>query len=156
MNQEGMAFCSEAAAPERISWLRDEIMKRKGSWVLDPNPFERDVALYRTDQKFSVVHGRAALLRELVKLAAIRIYPDWRLAGEHLPLGFGFLNQNNRRQVDRIKELGVDLLTVAPISSAGAAEYRFSLTMNVLLKPLRIAASRSRMPEISLRSDASS
>ncbi|MBU0716022.1 MAG: hypothetical protein KJ964_11750 [Verrucomicrobia bacterium] len=118
MNQESMAFCSKAAVPERISRLRDETMKRKGSWIPDLNPFSRDVALYRTDQNLSVVQGRATLLRELVKLAPIRIYPDWRLAGEHLPGDFGFLNQENRRQADRIKELGVDL------QEAGAVEKR--------------------------------
>ena len=31
----------------RLSALRDEAVARKGAWVTAPNPFERDVALWR-------------------------------------------------------------------------------------------------------------
>ncbi len=93
----------------RISRLRDEIMKRKGSWVADPNPFERDVALYRTkDKGLSTVQIRAAMLRELVNVASIRIYDDWTIAGEHLAHNFGFYDIKNRAQEYRLFEFGIN------------------------------------------------
>ncbi len=92
----------------RIARLRDEVMRRKGSWVHDPNPFERDVALYRTKNKgFSTVQIRAAMLRELVYVATLRIYDDWTIAGEHLAHGFGYHNPGNRGQEYRLFEFGI-------------------------------------------------
>ena len=39
--------------------IREQIMSRKGSTIPDANPFERDVALYRTGDDLSVVQVRA-------------------------------------------------------------------------------------------------
>ena len=95
-------------ASPRIQRLRQQIMERRGSWVHDPNPFERDVALWRArGPELSIVQLRAALLREVVKQATIRIYPDWRLAGEHIPQGFGDLDPKNPEHLARLVELGV-------------------------------------------------
>jgi len=92
----------------RMACIRDQVMARHGSWVHDPNPFERDVALYRTSPAFSVVQIRAATLLETVKNASIRFYPEWRLAGEHLAQGFGFNDPSQRTKIERLSELGVD------------------------------------------------
>ncbi len=73
----------------RLARLREQVMERKGSFVADPNPFERDAALAQVPRGLSVVETRARLLRELAGLASIRMPPEWRLAGEHLPHGFG-------------------------------------------------------------------
>jgi pyruvate-formate lyase len=92
----------------RITRLRDEVMRRKGSWIADPNPFERDVALYRTKGRgLSSVQIRAAMLRELVDVATIRIYDDWTIAGEHLAHSFGFYDPKNHAQEYRLYELGI-------------------------------------------------
>jgi formate C-acetyltransferase len=95
---------------ERIWRLREEIMRRKGSFVTEGNPFERDVALYQAakDLSKSVVQVRAAMLLELVKLATIQIYPDWRLAGEHLPHGLGLWDSKNTSCRDRLKEFDLE------------------------------------------------
>ncbi len=92
---------------EQILRLREQVMGRKGSWVHDTNPFERDLALYRTEKDLSVVQTRAALLREVVKIASIRIYPDWRLAGEHLPQGFGIPDLKNLEHLQKLEKLGI-------------------------------------------------
>ncbi len=58
---------------------------RHGSWVKNANPWVRDVALDRIrSDALSMVQLRANLLREVVALSTIDIYPDWSLAGEHL------------------------------------------------------------------------
>ena len=105
------AAVAKTASPvsPRIQRLRERAMATGGSWVQDahPNPFERDVALYRTGKELSVVQTRAALLREVVEGATIRIYPDWRLAGEHLPQAFGFQDPKTREQIARLGELGI-------------------------------------------------
>jgi pyruvate-formate lyase len=93
----------------RITRLRDEIMRRKGSWIPDPNPFERDIALYRTKGKgLSTVQIRAEMLRELVNVATLRIYEDWTLAGEHLAHEFGFHNNQNHAMEYRLFEYGIN------------------------------------------------
>ena len=81
---------------DRIKRLKTDVMQREcyyefahnsrhGSWVKDANPWVRDVALDRVRHNdLSMVQLRANLLRELVELSAIDIYPDWTLAGEHL------------------------------------------------------------------------
>ena len=38
----------------RIDRLRADVMARKGSWVPDANPFERDVALWRARRPMSM------------------------------------------------------------------------------------------------------
>ncbi len=98
----------KTSASERILRLRDQVMQRRGSWVADPNPFERDVALYRVPKNLSVVQTRAALLHEVVKAARLEMYPDWRLAGEHLAQNFGFNHPDNRKHIHRLTELGID------------------------------------------------
>lgn len=81
----------------RLVRLRDQIMSRKGSFPENTNPFEMDLALWRAAHpERSRVQIRAAYLHELVKLAQIEIFPDWQLAGEHLPTAklsnqFGFV-----------------------------------------------------------------
>jgi formate C-acetyltransferase len=107
----------EHRTSERIWQLREEIMKRKGSFVKDANPFERDVAMLRAGKNVwnlvndsrSVVQIRAARLLELVKIATIRIYPDWCLAGEHLPHDYGIWNPQHEEFADRVKELNTKL-----------------------------------------------
>lgn len=93
---------------ERIRRLRDHVMERKGSWVHDGNPFARDVALYRVETGLSVVQTRAAMLRELVKTSPIRIYPDWRLAGEHLAHYFRFVSPIKEDELSRLAEYGIE------------------------------------------------
>jgi formate C-acetyltransferase len=80
----------------RIERLKSDVTQRvcyyqlghhssHGSWVKDANPWTRDVALDRIrNDELSVVQLRGFLLREVVELSAIDIYPDWTLAGEHL------------------------------------------------------------------------
>lgn len=75
----------EARLSQRLYSLREQIMKRKGSFPEEFNPFTRDVALFRAWQSdYSLIQVRAALLLELVKIAPIEIPPGWTLAGEHL------------------------------------------------------------------------
>jgi len=70
---------------DRIARLKEDVMSRGGSFVPDVNPLLRDVALWRAARAGrSRVQIRAAFLHELVKRAPIEVYPDWRLAGEHL------------------------------------------------------------------------
>jgi pyruvate-formate lyase len=95
-------------APARITKLRDQVIERKGSWIADPNPFERDVALFRVPDSMSVVQTRARMLLELVGTATLRLYPGgWSLAGEHLPHGFGFETSTARPEA-------LALLGIAP------------------------------------------
>jgi formate C-acetyltransferase len=68
----------------RLAALRADVMGRRGSWLKERRPFERDVALARVPAGLSTVQTRAATLRELVDLARLALYPGWRLAGEHL------------------------------------------------------------------------
>lgn len=96
----------------RLSAIRDDVMKRGGSFIPDFHPFAHDLAAWRAMKQdgSSVVQARAAFLLEEVKAAAIRIYPHWRLAGEHLIPGqahsFGLLKDNP--PLERLAELGVD------------------------------------------------
>mgnify|MGYP006281982419 FL=1 len=81
---------------ERLERLKADVMarpcyyepahnSRHGSWVIDANPWVRDVALDRVrDDDLSMVQLRARLLRQVVELSAVDIYPEWSLAGEHL------------------------------------------------------------------------
>jgi len=94
---------------ERIVQLRQGAMGRHGSFVHDPNPFERDVALWRAARSsLSVVQARAAMLEELARIATLRIYPHWRLAGEHLPdQAFRLLDEKFSPHLARLVELGV-------------------------------------------------
>jgi len=85
-----------AVLPDRLLRLRADVMSRRGvlaqahnnrcgSWVPDANPFARTAALWRAWRPgLSVGEIRAATLLEVVRLSEVRIYPDWRLAGEHL------------------------------------------------------------------------
>jgi pyruvate formate-lyase/glycerol dehydratase family glycyl radical enzyme len=109
---------------DRILKLREQIMERRGSWVHDPNPFERDVAMFRTPKDLSVVQTRAALLHEVVKAGSVRIYPDWRLAGEHLRHGFGFSDPNLSKQTACLSELGI------PEAEAPEVEKRVNTWLN--------------------------
>jgi len=101
---------------DRIALLREQVMRRKGSFVSDINPFLRDVALWRAASggggQRSRVQVRAAFLHELVKLAPVEITPYTWLAGEHLlqagQIGaFGLLGDPDPEALARIHELGV-------------------------------------------------
>jgi formate C-acetyltransferase len=83
-------------------------MQRKGSFIADQNPFERDVALYRVPEGLSMVQTRARHLLEVVRCATSWIPEDWTIGGEHLAHEFGFNNPNNCSKVDRLAALGVD------------------------------------------------
>ncbi|MFH1731341.1 MAG: pyruvate formate lyase family protein [Planctomycetota bacterium] len=106
---------------ERIAALRSQAMERKGSFVTDGNPFERDVALWRASKSGrSRVQVRAALLHELVKIATLRIPDGWTLAGEHLPhrAAWPWPGKPDAEQVARIRDLG---LTDDEIEAVGEA-----------------------------------
>ena len=98
---------------ERVAALRDEVMKRRGSFVEGRNPFLRDVALWRAVRGGrSRVQVRAATLRELVAAAPVEVRPGWRLAGEHLVAGqgcrFGFADgRPDAATLQRIAEFGL-------------------------------------------------
>lgn len=106
---------------DRLVRLRHDVMNRRGvlaqahnnrcgSWVPDANPFARTAALLRAWQPgMSVGEVRAATLLELVRLSEIRIYPDWRLAGEHLT-GQALISPDDPRfrdQNERLAEYGI-------------------------------------------------
>ena len=83
-----MAGATTGLTSERIALLKDEVMRRGGSFADNVNPFLRDVALWRAAQADrSRVQVRAAMLHELVKMAPITIRPRWTLAGEELDVG---------------------------------------------------------------------
>ncbi len=74
---------------------------RCGSWVPDANPFTRTAALLRAWRPgMSVGEVRAATLLELVRLSEVRIFPDWRLAGEHFT-GHRFVSPDDPAFTDR-------------------------------------------------------
>ena len=92
---------------ERLAALREQIMRRKGSFAANANPFIRDVALWRAAKRGrSRMQMRAAFLKELVELAPIEFPPDWSLAGEHLALGYWFKLTGTHlpENIDRIRE----------------------------------------------------
>jgi pyruvate-formate lyase len=102
-------FTVTQRAPARIIGLRDQVMERKGSWIADPNPFERDAALFRVPDGLSVVQARARTLLELVRTATLAVYPGgWSLAGEHLPHGFGFETAAGSGHPEALALLGVE------------------------------------------------
>lgn len=108
----------------RTARLRADVMARKGSWVVGANPFARDVALWRAfrDSR-SMVQLRAALLLELVKLAQIAIYGDWRIGGEHLSGHlFGFAAKDSHESRDLLRAFG---LTDAEAGEVEACYRRF-------------------------------
>jgi formate C-acetyltransferase len=118
----------------RIEKLREQVMKRHGSFVTEANPYERDVATLRSyqsdgnggingqaqarglEQDPSRIQQRAAYLYELVKVASLEIPPFWNLAGEHLPTaagavgmgGFGMFQDDDPERISRLAELGVE------------------------------------------------
>ncbi len=95
----------------RLATLRNDVMARKGAWVTNPNPFERDVALWRARQGrplLSTGQQRARTLLELVRLAKLEIRADWRLAGEHLSgHAFGLLAPEGAVDRGRLAEFGL-------------------------------------------------
>ncbi|MCM8769316.1 MAG: hypothetical protein NC911_06545 [Candidatus Omnitrophica bacterium] len=99
----------EKRIANRLAYLREDVTRRHGSFIPGQNPFLRDVALWRAWKVgMSVVQVRAALLKELVTLAEIELYPRWSLAGEHLPLpGFGFQKEEVKSEAPVfLKKLG--------------------------------------------------
>ena len=110
---------------DRLSLIREDVMKRGGSFIPDVHPFAHDLAAWRAMKQdgSSVVQARAAFLLEEVKAATIRIYPHWRLAGEHLIPGqwghsFGLMKDNP--PVERLAELGVDPKQAPEIKEAAS------------------------------------
>ena len=109
------------ALPEWLQRVRADVMSRRGvlaqahnnrcgSWVPDANPFARTAALLRAWKPgMSVSEVRAATLLELVRLSEVRIYPDWRLAGEHCT-GHWLVSPDDPRFIDqreRLAEYGI-------------------------------------------------
>jgi formate C-acetyltransferase len=97
---------------DRIVGLKEDVMRRGGSFTPGVNPFLRDVALWRaTGKGRSRVQVRAAFLHELVQLAPIAIRPDWTLAGEHLLADpgtrFGYQDDPEPAEVARLYDLGL-------------------------------------------------
>jgi formate C-acetyltransferase len=86
---------SRRAWADRIERLKADVLSRqsplpqhhnsrRGSWLPDGNPWTRNVALYRAWRPgMSVGEVRAATLLELVRLSEARLFPEWRIAGEH-------------------------------------------------------------------------
>ena len=108
-NQETSCECAPKLNA-RLMQRRTEVMARKGSWVPDPHPFARDVALWKAWRTgMSPVQIRANLLLELVQDAKLLIPAGWALAGEHLAgHGFGLGSEENRtKHLARLQELGV-------------------------------------------------
>jgi len=104
---------------DRLARLRQDVMARKGSFLPDANPFERDVALWRAQRPLmSVGQVRAATLLELVEHAPILIPPEWRLAGEHVPgHQFGLARKEGRDEIDRMRELGLSPEQVSEVQA---------------------------------------
>lgn len=93
---------------------RQDAFARKGSFIPEFNPFTRDVALWRAIKPGrSVVQVRGAFLAELASISQLCIYPNWRLAGEHMLVdqwaGLGFWRGDYKDHLHRLKEFGVDL-----------------------------------------------
>lgn len=97
----------EKTTSNRIDKLRDDVTGRKGSFIVDANPFERDAALFWVKEGLSVVQIRAAHLLELAKTSTVKLYPGWNIAGEHLPHGFGLHNGALKNPGDYFELLGV-------------------------------------------------
>jgi len=99
------------ALSPRLAALKEDVMRRKGSRVQNPNPFRGDVALWQAARPGrSRVQQRAAFLLELVRLAPIEIGPGWSLAGEHLlhPIwGFGFSGNPTPDTLKRLDEFNL-------------------------------------------------
>ena len=119
-----MSLAIESITPSRLESLRDEVMARGGSFVATPNPFLRDVALWRAQgEGRSRVQVRARFLHELVQLAEIDIPSNWTLAGEHLVaspggVGFGFQAEPDEGALGRIGELGVAIDEIESVRQA--------------------------------------
>jgi len=131
----------------RLSLIRDDVMKRGGSFIPDFHPFAHDVAAWRAmkQEGSSVVQMRAAFLPEEVKAATIRIYPHWRLAGEHLIPGqwghsFGLTKDNP--PVERLAELGLDPKQAPEIKEAAS---RFVQRGNSPLQAVGRAEAQSQV-----------
>lgn len=104
-----MTAPSATKTSKRIALLRNDVVARKGSFVENANPVLMDVALWRSfEEGLSRGQRRAALLRELVRLAPIQIGEGWTLAGEHLrpPRGIG-LTSEDPAVAGYFKELGI-------------------------------------------------
>ena len=106
-----MSTTFEPVLSQRIAALREEIMERKGSFFVDPNPFQSDIAIWRAQAEGrSAVQVRAHYLHEVVKIAQIEILPTWRLVGEHIggpSPTFGWGPGPDAETLERIKEYGV-------------------------------------------------
>jgi hypothetical protein len=98
--------------PDRIARLRDEAVRRGGSFACAYPPCLDDAALWRAwEPGMSVVQVRAAMLREIAAIAPVEIGPDERIVGLHLrPLNAGWLGRGDLADADyaaRLGELGV-------------------------------------------------
>lgn len=83
---------------------------RRGSWIPDGNPWTRNVALHRAWRPgMAVGEIRAATLLELVRLSEIRLFPEWRLAGEHFTCQSftGFADERLKSDLPRLAEFGL-------------------------------------------------
>jgi formate C-acetyltransferase len=122
---------TRTAQSSRLAVLKEDVMRRKGSRVRNPNPFLSDIALWKAAAPGrSRVQHRAAFLLELVRAAPIEIYPGWSLAGEHLrhPLrhpewGFGLANDLKPEDMKRLDEFG---LTPEQVEAVRAVVYAWN------------------------------
>lgn len=83
---------------------------RRGSWIPDGNPWTRNVALHRGWRPgMAVGEIRAATLLELVRLSEIRLFPEWRLAGEHFTCQSftNFADERLKNDLPRLAEFGL-------------------------------------------------
>jgi len=99
------------AISPRIEALRAEVMRDDGAIGPPQAPCVLDVALWRAmGTRRSRVQVRAAFLLEQVRLAGIQIRPNWRLAGDHLPLAVApwpTLDPSDPKVVAALRQLGL-------------------------------------------------
>ena len=95
----------------RMERLKTGVMKRRGSFPEEVNPFACTAALvFASGSGKSRIQVRAAYLHEIVKLARIGIEADWALAGQHLPtahLGLQLPELDNASHQDHLQQLGI-------------------------------------------------
>jgi hypothetical protein len=111
----------------RLAALKEDVMRRKGSRVRNPNPFLGDIALWKAAAPGrSRVQHRAAFLLELVRAAPIEINAGWSLAGEHLcypEWGFGLARDLKPEDMKRLDEFG---LTPEQVEAVRAVVYAWN------------------------------
>ena len=92
--------------------LKNDVLKRHGSFSASANPFIRNIALYQAIQEVETpVEIRARMLLKITELTPFELRSGWTMAGEHLvnrERMFG--NEDNSEDFYALtKELGLEL-----------------------------------------------